>query len=782
MFRRAALFALFACLACSTPTLAQSPAEPPQKRIPLDGIVVDASRAPVPRAEVVVTSDAGTVVVRGVSQPDGSFHLAVPPGQYTVTAVAAGFDPLSQEVAVDPARTPDVSLQLTIAGVHESVRVDAPFGGYGTAATTTAMKTSTPLRDTPQSLTVVTRQLMNDQMMDSIADVVRYVPGIAIHQGENNRDQVIIRGNSSSADFYVDGVRDDVQYYRDLYNIDRVEALKGPNAMIFGRGGGGGVLNRVTKDAVFAPVRELSLSAGSFGRRRAATDLGGAVGTHAAVRLNAMYEDSDSFRDNVDTRRYGINPTATFRFGAGSTLTAGFEHVWDHRTADRGISSFASRPLGVDISTYFGNPSDTYVRARADIFSTAFEQRLGDAWTLRDRFHAAQYDRGYQNFVPGVVSADATAVTLTAYNNHTNRLNAFNQTDLTGSVQTGAIRHELLAGAEFGRQLTGNFRNTGYFSGTATSVVVPVSNPNVPVPVTFRQSATDADNHVTTIVSAAYVEDQVDLTRYVQIVGGVRADSFDVRLHNNRDASETGRTDVLISPRAGVIVKPITPLSLYSSYTVSFLPSAGDQFSSLTTITEQLKPERFTNYEAGVKWDLTPALAFTSAVYRLDRTNTRSVDPLDATRVVQTGSQRTNGVELGLTGRLTSDWQVAGGYAWQDAFVTSATASAREGALVAQVPHHSVSLWNLYRVRRRLALAAGIVHRTDVFAAIDNTVVLPSFTTVDAAAYFPVTRRTRLQLNVENVFDRRYYGNADNNTNISPGSPRAVRIGLITGF
>jgi catecholate siderophore receptor len=403
-------------------------------------------------------------------------------------------------------------------------------------------------------------------------------------------------------------------------------------------------------------------------------------------------------------------------------------------------------------------------------------------WTRRVRFHAADYGRGYQNFVPGAVSADAAVVTLTAYNNHTDRSNVFNQTDLTGSVQTGTVRHVLLAGAEFGRQITDNFRNTGYFSGTATSVVVPVSDPAVRVPVTFRQSATDADNHVTTVVSAAYVQDQVELTRFLQVVAGVRADSFDVRLHNNRDASDAGRSDVLISPRGGVILKPIASLSFYSSYTVSHLPSAGDQFSSVTATTEQLKPERFTNYEAGVKWDVTPALAFTSAIYRLDRTNTRSVDPLDATRIVQTGGQRTNGVEVGLMGRLTREWQVAGGYAWQDAFVTSATASARDGARVAQVPRHSASLWNLYQVHRRLALAAGVVHRDTVFAAIDNTVVLPAFTTVDAAAYFSISGRTRLQVNVENLFDRRYYANADNNTNISPGWPRAVRVGLIAGF
>jgi catecholate siderophore receptor len=188
----------------------------------------------------------------------------------------------------------------------------------------------------------------------------------------------------------------------------------------------------------------------------------------------------------------------------------------------------------------------------------------------------------------------------------------------------------------------------------------------------------------------------------------------------------------------------------------------------LTLVTEQLKPEKFINYEFGAKWDATAALAFTAAAYRLDRTNTRSTDPNDPTRIVQTGSQRTNGVEIGINGRVRPKWQVAGGYAFQDAFVTSATASARAGARVAQVPRHAVSLWNTYQVLPRLGLAAGIVKRTDVFAAVDNTVRLPGYVDVDAAAYLSLSPRTRLQLNVGNVFDRRYWANADNNTNISP--------------
>ena len=779
--RPAFLFACCLALTSSTSAYAASVDPTVVPSVPVEGMVLDASRAPIAGAEILATTGTGAVAGKSVSSERGEFRLALRPGRYTVTGLAPGFDAASSSIEVTPAGLDPIVLELPVASVHETVNVSAPPGGYEAAAVTAATKTITPLRDVPQSITVVTRQLMQDQLMLSVADVVRYVPGITAHQGENNRDQVIIRGNNSSADFFVNGVRDDVQYYRDLYNLERVEALKGPNAMIFGRGGGGGVINRVTKDAGFAPVRDLTFVGGSFGRKRVASDLGGPIGGRAALRVNAMYEDAGSFRDGVSLRRYGVNPTMTLRTGSRSTLTLGFEHFNDRRTADRGIPSFGGRPLDVDVSTYFGNASDTYVRARADILSAAFEQRMGRL-TLRDRVHVADYGRGYQNFVPGATTADARSVTLTAYNNRTERLNVFNQTDLTAAVATGAVRHTLLAGAEVGRQLTDNFRNTGYFGNTAGSVTVPVADRPVLPAVVFRQSATDADNHVRTAVAAVYAQDQVELSRVVQLIGGLRADSFDLRFHNNRTGADLARTDVLVSPRAGVVVKPIVPLSLYGSYTVSYLPGSGDQFSSLTAITEQLKPERFANYEAGVKWDVAPSLAFTTAAYRLDRTNTRSIDPLDATRIVQTGSQRTNGLEVALAGRVTRRWQVAGGYAWQDAFVTSATAAARAGARVAQVPRHTLSLWNMCQVRPRVSVAAGIVRRTDMFAAIDDSVVLPGYTTLDAATYVSLSGRARLQVNAENVLNRRYFANADNNTNISPGSPRAFRIALATKF
>jgi catecholate siderophore receptor len=494
-----------------------------------------------------------------------------------------------------------------------------------------------------------------------------------------------------------------------------------------------------------------------------------------------MYEDSDSFRHGVNLERYAVNPTLTFAPSSRTKITLGYERLHDARVADRGIPSFQGRPADVDVSTFFGDPGDSTVRAGVSLASAAIVHQAG-RFTVRNRTLFGDYDRRYQNFVPGAVTADKSRVALTAYNNATQRRNLFNQTDLVYSVATGRVRHTLLGGVEVGRQLTDNFRNTGYFNGTATSLSVPYASPTIDVPVTFRPGATDADNHVRTTVAAAYVQDQMELSRAFQVIGGLRFDRFELRYHNNRNGDTLDRADELVSPRAGVVFKPVTPLSLYGTYSVSYLPSSGDQFSSLTTVTQQVKPERFRNYELGVKWDVRSDLSLTAAAYRLDRTNTTATDPNDATRIVQTGSQRTNGFELGVNGRLTPAWSIAGGYAYQDASVTSATTAARAGAQVGQVPHHTLSLWNHYRFLPRLAAAVGVLYRTEMFAAIDNTVVLPGYTRLDVAAYYTVARALRLQANVENLLDKTYYVNADSNTNISPGYRRALRVGLTAAF
>lgn len=744
------------------------------------GKVLDPTRAPIAGARVIVAPGSGASGQSVISDQSGLFSLQLKPGRYELKIAKEGFEMASQPVTVSPSGSELPAIVLQVAPVSSTVTV-TESAGYLMSSTNTATKTLTLLRDVPQSITVVTRELIRDQMMMSMGDVLRYVPGISTHAGDNARDTVIIRGNTSSADFFVNGLRDDVEYYRDLYNLERVEALKGPNAMIFGRGGGGGVINRVTKEAGFTPLREITLQGGSYSNKRFATDLDQPFNEKVALRLNGMYENSESFRKYVGLERYGINPTLTVASGRQTKLTLGYEHFRDNRTADRGIPSFQGQPADTPISTFFGNPGESHVRALVNLGSATIEHQTGGL-NIRNRTLTGGYDKIYQNFVPGAVTADKAQVAISAYNNATRRLNIFNQTDLSYVIFTGRIRHTLLGGVEVGRQLTDNFRNTGYFNNTATSISVPYANPTLSTPVTFRQSATDADNHLRTNLGATYVQDQVELSRYVQVIAGVRFDYFDLQYHNNRTTDNLRRIDHLVSPRAGIVLKPFTPLSIYGSYSVSYLPSSGDQFASLTTVTQQVKPEKFSNYELGVKWDIVRYLSLTTAVYRLDRRNTRSTDPNDPTRIVQTGSQRTNGFEIGVNGSITRAWKIAGGYAYQDAFVTSATTSARAGAQAAQVPHNTFSLWNNYQILPRLGAGLGILNRSEMYAAIDNTVVLPSYTRADAAVFFSLTERVRLQANVENLFDKTYYVNAQSNTNISPGFSRAIRVGLTVRF
>jgi len=710
----------------------------------------------------------------------GEFSLLLEPGEYSLKLFAEGFAEAALIVRSKPTTFEPLEVVLQLAGYSATVTI-TDMAGYDTFASSSATKTLTALRDVPQSISVVSREVIKDQGMQSIADVVRYVPGITAIQGENNRDQVVIRGNSSSADFFVNGVRDDVQYYRDLYNLDRVEALKGPNAMIFGRGGGGGVINRVTKQAGFASLGELTFQGGSFGNKRILGDVDRALSNRVAFRLNGMYENSGSFRDQVDLNRFGINPTLTIVAGKQTQIRLAYEHFRDNRVADRGIPSFHGRPSDADISTFFGNPELSFVHARVNLMSALIDHQIGNL-NIRNHTLFGDYQRMYQNFVPGTVNPDETRVNLSAYNNATRRHNIFNQTDLTYAAKTGSIRHTLLAGTEFGRQVSDNFRNTGFFNNTSTSVSVPFADPTIDTPVTFRQIATDADNHVQAAVAATYAQDQIELSSKLQVLAGVRFDHFNLKFHNNRNGENLSRVDNLWSPRAGIVFKPVVPLSLYASYSVSYLPSSGDQFSSLTTVTQSLKPEKFTNYELGVKWDLNQSLSLTTAVYDLARTNTRATDPNDPTKIVQTGSQRTRGLEVGMNGRPTRDWQIAGGYAYQDARVTSATTAAIKGARVGQVPHHTFSLWNNYHFARKLGAGLGLIHRSDMFAAIDNKVVLPSYLRADAAVFYTITERVGLQANLENLFDKKYFINADSNDNISPGSPRAVRFSLTWKF
>jgi catecholate siderophore receptor len=669
-----------------------------------------------------------------------------------------------------------------------------------------SLKTNTLLRDVPQSISVVTRQSIDDLAMQNIGDVVEYVPGVSMAQGEGNRETPVIRGSSSTGDFFLDGMRDDVQYYRDLYNIQQVEVLKGPNGMLFGRGGVGGLINRVSRQPDGQSLRNLTLQGGSYDDKRVALDLGQGLNDTFAWRLNAMYENADSYRDDVTLERYGVNPTVRFDTGEATVVTLGVEYFHDERIADRGVSSYLGKPLDIGRSTFIGDPfrspTDTTVR----MANALIEHRFSDTMVLRNRTRYGDYDKFYQNVFAGAVNtvdvdgnAPGTLVGISAYNNATERENFFNQTDLNFSLQTGSISHKFLTGLELGRQETANFRETGYFDSVAidtTSINVPISNPRTSLPITWRQSATDADNESTADIVGLYVQDEISLSPSWQVIAGVRYDHFKVDLENHRDGSTPSSTDDLLSPRLGLVYKPLNSVSLYASYSLTYQPRAGDQLGSLSITNESLDPEEFENYEIGAKWDPLASLSLTAALFRLERSNVAIADPLAGTpggppagTLLLVDGQRNEGVELSATGSITEKWSVIGAFAYQDAeIVSDQSATVLEGARLAAVPETTFSLWNRYDFNPMWGVGLGLVYRDEIFAATENlalpetNVTLPSFTRVDAAVFLTLNQHLRAQVNVQNLLDEDYYEFAHSNTNITPASPRAFLVNLTASF
>ncbi len=357
-------------------------------------------------------------LLAGVSSP-ALAGAAVDPSQPAADTVAAG-----SAAAADQA--------------GQTIIVTGQRSEYGANSTRTATKTNTDIRNIPQALTVISEKQIEDQAIRSVAELLTFVPGATPGTGESNRDQFTLRGNNTTADFFVDGVRDDVQYFRDFYNVDRVEVLKGPNAMIFGRGGGGGVVNRVTKRATFGNYSEALTSTDNYGGIRLTGDVDHSLSQSVAFRVNGLYENADSFRRHVDLKRYGINPTVAFQAGPNTRIDVSYENFHDRRTTDRGVPANGSRPLEGFDRTFFGDPDDSYAKARVNVGTLSVEHEFADGLTLRNRTLFGDYDKFYQNIYSSALNPTTGVVTLGAYNSRNDRRNLFSQTDLIWENNLGA--------------------------------------------------------------------------------------------------------------------------------------------------------------------------------------------------------------------------------------------------------------------------------------------------------------------------------------------------------
>ncbi|HTS42403.1 MAG TPA: TonB-dependent siderophore receptor [Xanthobacteraceae bacterium] len=687
-------------------------------------------------------------------------------------------------------------------------------GDYTVAHTSTATKVNTPLINIPQSISVVTKDFIKDQNFQNLTDVTRYIPGVAVHQGEGNRDELVIRGVDSSANFFVNGFRDDVQIFRDLYNTQSIEVLRGPSALTFGRGSGGGVLNRTLKEADGTRIYDVRLQTGSYDNRRVAIDAGQAVNENFAARLNMVYEKSDTFRDYGHLERYGINPTVTLKPNDTTKIKLSYEYFYDNRTNDRGNPSQAVTTVAPgstrfnpaspfapngDLTTFFGSPSLNWTWSYVNSAMAVIEHDFQNGLEVKNSTRYANYLRFYQNVYPGngpfagAVNVSDTSFNLAAYNHQTNRENVFNQTDFIYKGNLGPIFHTLAFGTEFDWQGGIDVRNTGIFPNGTNTITADPLNPTYLGTVNFIHqypgalspgvTSPDSNSRYRANIQSGYVRDTIEITRWLQLIGGARIDRFNLSATDMNTNIYRERIDTKVSPQAALIVKPMRDLSIYGAYSISYLPASGDQFSSLTDATVILDPQKFENKEVGVKWNILPKLAFTAAAYRLDRSGVAVPDPNRPGFSLPNGQHQIKGFEASLTGFITPRWQTVLGYAYTDAKIANnLSATIVAGNRVQLVPVNQFSWWNKYQITDVWAAALGVVYFSDSFAASDDAVKLPSFIRFDAGLYAQINKVLRAQLNVENLFDKGYWASADGNNNISPGQPRTYRVSLIASF
>ena len=654
-----------------------------------------------------------------------------------------------------------------------------------------AVKTPTPIIDVPQSLSIVSEAQISAQGFTNLGDVLRYTPGLSISQGEGHRDAINIRGSQTTADFFLNGIRDDVQYFRPLYNLEQVEILRGSNALLFGRGGGGGVINRVTKQPrIGEQFGGFSARIDTFGAYQLSGDFNAELAPNAAFRINAMTEELANHRDHFDGTRFAVNPTLALDLGESTRLNLYYEYLDDDRVVDRGVPSVSvaggpDRPLEGYDETFFGSPDENRTTLQAHIARARLEHTFSPALRGNLTVQYADYDKLYQNLYPAGFDASASpnTVTLDGYRDTTVRENLIIQGNLVGEFETGPFTHTLLIGAEFGDQDTANARFDNLFTSTNDDqATINFTDPLVIPAFDFSTPARDRASSVE--FTSFYVQDQIDIADNFKLVVGARFDRFDVSVTDFAAVSATddglrARTDEEISPRLGFVWKPADHVSIYASFSQTFLPSAGDQFLTLSPTTEDIRPQVYENQEIGLKWDIHPDLSLTAAAFRLEGGQFTSVDPDDASIVTVIPGSVTDGFEIQLTGEVAENWTVIAGYSWLDGRVEG---GAFDGNDTRQTPEHMASAWLQYQASDRFAVAAGATYQDDFYVREDNGVEVPSYWRLDAAAYFDLTDRTLLQLNIENLLDESYFPDAHSNDNITTGEPLNASLTLRHSF
>lgn len=683
----------------------------------------------------------------------------------SVIAIALSLIPSSPVLAAEEDRDDDPSRTIVVTGARDKE-------GY-VQTDSAAAKIDAPLRDIPQTIDVVPAAILRDQRALSIQDALKNVPGVGLSHGDGQRDQVTIRGFSAIADQFVDGFRDDALYFRDLSNVERIEVVKGPAAVLYGRGSSGGLINRVTRKPGI-DVATFTATYGSFDIKRGEIDLGqasadGAVGW----RLTGAIERSDSFRDQQFLDREAIAPSFLFGGNGDTTILVQADYLKDRRLTDFGIPAYLGRPVDVDRSTYYGaaNAREADV-SQSEVFSQTLTltHRFSDSLSFRNGFRHYNYALDRKNTLPGSVNAALRTVTLNRSTVDRDEDGWSNQAELTQKLAIAGTRHTLLYGFEIARQV----KDVTTFSRNAIATV-DLFDPALPVvPVTLTGTPA-TDNRGIFDNKALYVQDLIDFGSGFKALLGVRHDWFEQRTIQ-RLAGQPGlaRKDSEWSPRVGLVFQPDAAQSYYAAWSRSFQPS-GEAFS-IAANNADIAPEQTTNKEVGAKYTLFDgALSSTISLFELKRTGIKTTNPADPTTLIPIGVQRTRGAEVAATLTLSSGWQAIAGYSYLDAKIIRSNVAGVQGKRATITPEHAANLFVTKSFADRFGLGVGGNYVGDRFADPANTVMLPGYVTVDALIWVQAGP-VRLQVNGYNLFDKDYIisGHGSSANLNLPGAPRSV--------
>jgi len=686
---------------------------------------------------------------------------------------------------------PHIEAAETAPLVLPEVKVKAAIEkepAYKADTSSTGLKFETAIRDIPQSVSVVKEELIKSQNAFNLRDALRNVSGLTIAAGEGGRtgDSITLRGFAANSDTYLDGVKENGQYFRDTFFLDRVEVLKGASSVLFGRGSTGGVINPIAKKPQKGTHAQADFTYGAYDFKRTTLDAGTSINDNLAVRLNTLYQDAGSFRDNNFTNRWGIAPSAKLTFTPDTDLTLMLMHQEEDSTFDYGLPMYQGRPADVAINKFYGYKDDLLQTFDTSVVTAIFNHRFTSEFSVRNTFRYGDYNRRYRTLLFGAVDKKSLEIARSQALRESPQQNYYNQTDFTFKKPIFGFNNTLLFGAEVGWE-NFTFRSKNSTGVSSISIFDPVSNATVGLGRADDFTGTLATDRFTqTQTAAGYVLDQFEITSQWKLLAGGRYDVFEARQDDRlADSGDFQRTDHQWSPRTGLVWQPASWQSYYVSYGTSFNPSA--EALSLSTATASLPPENNENIEVGAKLDFFDGrLSATGALFRLEKGNARTADPNDSTRTILAGEQRTDGFEFGLAGDLLPDWSLSATYAYLDAEVvksnTFATGSVSgnsvslEGKNAVNVPENSGVVWSSYNITPEWEVGGGVFMAGSRFTDAANEVSLPGYARLDATVAYH-HKHFDIQANVLNLLDKVYFESGQTNTAL-PGTPLSGQLTL----